>query len=146
MDYTERKAWADTLKVGDKVAIKNVYNWMNPGHYDIAEITYITPKRTRIDLSDGMGHTDGNGNHRPRERWGHGWCIEPITPEIIEINRRALAVSVVTHFKDWAELDLQVLEGVAAIVDTYKAKKALEQSNPTQGEPHARSSYPRSPR
>jgi hypothetical protein len=79
----DRKAWRETLKVGDKVAIKQ-HGFGDPDYW-ICTIEHITPTRKRFDVKTPYGQTmefGADGYTKSKERWGTRYYIQPVTEEI----------------------------------------------------------------
>ncbi len=134
MDYKEKMAWLNSLKVGDKVAVKNKA-WSQIGvSYSVYTVKYITPARTRFDLIAPNGElkmsVGKDGCTRRADRWSLQRTIEPVTDEILETNRRyalmgkiQLLQSIKDH--DWRHISTSDLEALALTVTTI-AKKVEE--------------------
>lgn len=86
MNDTERKQWLASLKVGERVAIKErgLSDWPD---YSLYEVKHITPTRKRIDIAAlGSSYTTGldadgrtkrsPGSYTPKDE------IEPITQQV----------------------------------------------------------------
>lgn len=104
-----KQEWLDSLKEGDKVAIRS---YGLGGGFSIRTITRITPKRI---IKVGTYEYNSKGEQRGLERWDRGSDILPITQEILDYLEKTKLVREISNTK-FSELSLEKLRGIAEAI------------------------------
>jgi len=104
------REWLASLKVGDEVAVKEVY--MSSTSYTITVVTKITPKRRTIDVVGHSGFNDGKqGGGFSTRRF-----LVPVTEEIQNWISRQTLLNKIEHFP-FKVLKTEQLQEIQAILD-----------------------------
>jgi hypothetical protein len=106
----ERQEWLDSLKEGDKVALR--HNGYSTDSYLIREITRITPKRI---IKVGNIEYNNKGQQRGRGTWDRGVDIVPITQDILNRIEKSRLVSEISDI-NFKTVPLEKLRKIAEIL------------------------------
>lgn len=106
-----KQEWLDSLKEGDKVALKSFYH--SSFNYDIKEITKITP--TRI-IKVGGYEFNSDGRQRGRaSAWGRSIYLEPVKQDVLDMVERNKLCTKVKNTK-FETLTLDQLRKIDQII------------------------------
>lgn len=121
MGSEEYRQWLDSLKVGDKVAVKE--SKYTSERVVFTEIVTITPKRAmrvKLNMLDSSDlFKDGVWNS------GSKWMsttmtLMPITPELIMQEERKTKAAKLKEFQRWDKLDGETVDRVYELI--FKTK------------------------
>lgn len=118
----ERKAWLDTLQVGDKVAVYSPYSYYRD-NYSIQTISKITPTRM-FDLENYNNRFNQEGRYRASTYTGNCEIVQLTHKIITIITQHDLASRIKNHIDaiNLYELPVDKLEQIHKILFEKECK------------------------